>query len=577
MRKGETTGLNESVLIEAGLMSTRQLSSRTINLRSSPYKYKTVNKDNVTPFLDDGWEIVPNKLKKSEKLRKEKPHHVAFEDRVWGLFAKMGFSFLNADNNFKLPYGDGLNKQIDVIACDSETVIIVECKSSVERILGRHQSSIHELSHLKESLRTSIRRLIPGSPKVAFVFATNNSIVSSNDKKRLTENSIHHFTQDHITYYEQLADHLGDAAKYQLFGSLFSGESIPNLKTRVPAIKGKVASGQTFYSFSIDPYTLLKLSYILHRNDVDQDSSNAYQRLVKKSRLNQIGKFIDNGGYFPNSIIINIQSNRALVFDQGSSIEHDATTSFGVLHLPKIYKSAFIIDGQHRLLGYAKTKSKSNHTIPVVAFHNLPEEEQTQDFVDINHSQKSVPTNLLHSIMADFHWGSSNDKLAIGALKTRLLTQMNADDNSPFYHRIVLAEEGKSQLRCLTLQTVKSWGLGGTAKYFGTFKGNKLFIPGYLTEDTHQKTLEKAIDFFNSTFRVIAENAPNKWSAGNGDGGFIAMNIGVSATMRLIDSILEYLVSNGLNPHTQSGADLAEKITPYLEPIAIFGTDCHIC
>ena len=531
------------VLKNAGLIKLSELTNRAINFRKSPFEQLTVPVNEAQKRLDEGWEPIPGKSKKSVKLKREKTHNAAFEDRVWGLFAKMGFSFLNSTKRFTLPYGNGLSKQIDVIACDHEAVIIVECKSSEKRSKGTHQAAIHELSHLKEPLRASIRKLIPGAPKVAFIFATNNSIVSPNDKQRLADNSIHHFSQDHISYYEQLVDHLGAAAKYQLFGSLFEGETIPNLKTRVPAIKEKVASGQTFYSFSIDPHTLLKLSYVLHRNDVDQDSTKAYQRLVKKTRLDQIGKFIDNGGYFPNSIIINIQSDRPLKFEQGSHIENDASTSFGVLHLPKIYKSAFIIDGQHRLLGYAKATNNSNHTIPVVAFHNMPEEEQTQDFVDINHTQKSVPTNLLHSIMADFHWGSSNDRLAIGALKTRLFTQMNADENSPFYHRIVLAEEGKTQARSLTLQTVKSWGLGGNVKFFGKFKGDKLFVPGYLSEESHQKTLDKALDFFNAAFQIIEDHAPKQWNAGSGDGGFIAMNIGVSATMRAMDSILDYLVS----------------------------------
>ena len=558
------------VLKNAGLIKLSELTNRAINFRKSPFEQLTVPVNEAQKRLDEGWEPIPGKSKKSVKLKREKTHNAAFEDRVWGLFAKMGFSFLNSTKRFTLPYGNGLSKQIDVIACDHEAVIIVECKSSEKRSKGTHQAAIHELSHLKEPLRASIRKLIPGAPKVAFIFATNNSIVSPNDKQRLADNSIHHFSQDHISYYEQLVDHLGAAAKYQLFGSLFEGETIPNLKTRVPAIKGKVASGQTFYSFSIDPHTLLKLSYVLHRNDVDQDSTKAYQRLVKKTRLDQIGKFIDNGGYFPNSIIINIQSDRPLKFEQGSHIENDASTSFGVLHLPKIYKSAFIIDGQHRLLGYAKATNNSNHTIPVVAFHNMPEEEQTQDFVDINHTQKSVPTNLLHSIMADFHWGSSNDRLAIGALKTRLFTQMNADENSPFYHRIVLAEEGKTQARSLTLQTVKSWGLGGNVKFFGKFKGDKLFVPGYLSEESHQKTLDKALDFFNAAFQIIEDHAPKQWNAGSGDGGFIAMNIGVSATMRAMDSILDYLVSKGLDPHTHSGAELANKVSPYLEPIATF-------
>jgi len=287
VRKYKSIGLNSDQLKEAGLVNTSEVSSRAINIRKSPSIHKTISKKELKNHIDDGWELLPNKLKASERVRKDKPHNLAFEDRVWGLFAKMGFTYLNASNHFLLSYGNGLNKQIDVIACDEEVVIVVECKSSAERTRGRYQTSIHEFALLKEPLRNTIRKLMPGSPKVAFVFATNNSIVSDKDKQRLNENSIHHFSQDHINYYEQLADHLGAAAKFQLFGSLFAGETIPNLRTRVPAIKGKVASGQTFYSFSIDPHTLLKLSYVLHRNDIDQESSNAYQRLVKKSRLDQ--------------------------------------------------------------------------------------------------------------------------------------------------------------------------------------------------------------------------------------------------------------------------------------------------
>lgn len=569
--------LPDEVLLKThNIIKISDLTTKSINLRKSPFEQITVPESEATKRLDEGWEPIPCKLKKSIKLKKEKPHDSAFEDRVWGLLAKMGFNYVNGEARCTLSYGEGLTKQIHVIACDHEAVIIVECKSSSERSKVVPQKSIYELAAIKELLRASIRKLIPGSPKVAFIYATNNTILGADDKQCLADNSIHHFAQDHISYYEQLVEHLGAAAKYQLFGTLFEGETIPNLKTRVPAIKGKVASGQTFYSFSIDPHTLLKLSYVLHRNDVDQDSTKAYQRLVKKNRLDQIAKFIDKGGYFPNSIIINIQSDRPLQFDQAKHIEHDASTSFGVLHLPKIYKSAFIIDGQHRLLGYAKTTNDSNHTIPVVAFINLPEEEQTQDFVDINHTQKSVPTNLLHSIMADFHWGSNNDKLAIGALKTRLFTQMNADENSPFYHRIVLAEEGKTQDRSLTLQTVKSWGLGGNVKFFGKFKNDKLSTPGYLTCETHQKTLDKALEFFNATFEVIANQAPKQWSAGSGDGGFIAMNIGVSATMRVVDSILEHLVLEGMNSNDLSGVELANKVAPYLSPITTFVNELDV-
>ena len=168
----------------------------------------------------------------------------------------------------------------------------------------------------------------------------------------------------------------------------------------------------------------------------------------------------------------------------------------GILHLPQLYKSAFIIDGQHRLYGYSLNDSESNHTIPVVAFENLPSDEQTRIFVDINSTQKSVPANILHSIKADFDWASSNERLALSALKTRLFINMNDDESSPFYKRIVISEEGKSEKRCLTLQTLKSWGLSNV-NFFGKLKGDRIISTGYLTDIDYQSTYDKAYKFFN--------------------------------------------------------------------------------
>ena len=443
-----------------GLANADRISTRSINITKSPFFFKTIEKERRESFEKEGWEFIPSKLKRSIKMQKRKPHNVAFEDRLWALFAKMGFDYINANNDFKLEYQSGLKKQIDVFAADSETIIIAECKSSEARKRVSYQKDINELLGIKENLRIAAQILFPGNLKVAFIFATNNSIVSNNDKLRMKEASIFHFNQDDIEYFEQLSDHLGSAAKFQMFGKLFEAQKIPELKNKVPAIKGKNAAGHTFYSFSIEPEYLLKIGFILHRAQTSPEVTSAYQRLVRKPRLTAIGKYIDQGGYFPNSLIINIQTkkNRALKFERAGNIEHDSSTSMGILYLPQTYRSAFIIDGQHRLYGYSVSKSGSHHTVPVVAFHNLPPEEQTKIFVDINHTQKSVSGNVLHSIMADFHWNSPIDRLAISSLKSRLFMEMNSDDQSPLYKRTIISEEKKTDERCLTLQTIKNWG-----------------------------------------------------------------------------------------------------------------------
>lgn len=557
---------------EDNLLQVDSLNTRVINQRKSPSFNKTVSKNKKDDFILDGWEEIPSKLKKSVRIKKDKKHNDAFEGRVWALCAKMGFDYINENNQYKLKYEKGLNKQIDVFCFDNEVILIIECKSTEKRSKKTYQKDINELVGLKNKLRVSAQNVAGKKLKVAFLFCTNNAILSTNDKLRLESENIFHFNQDLIEYYEQLSDHLGIAAKYQLFGYLFSGKKIPHLENRIPAIKGKVSAGHTIYSFCIDPMYLLKIGFVLHRTDTNPDTTHAYQRLIKKTRLKQIANYINDSGYFPNSIIINIEtkSNRDLQFDKAGKIDHDGNTHFGVLNLPKNYRSAFIIDGQHRLYGYSKAGNGSNHTIPVIAFHNLPMEEQSKIFVDINHTQKSVPANLLQSIMADFHWGSSNEKQAMSALKTRIFVELNSEDDSPFYKRVQLAEEKKTNKRCLTIQTLKTWGLN-PVKYLGTFRGDVLIKTGHLTETSHNKTLKKSKDFLKTVFNNIENKLTLQWDLGSEEGGFISMNVGVAAVLRILDEILDYaVIKDKIDPHEIDGIELANSIAKYMSPVVSF-------
>ena len=552
-----------------GLIKTASLSKKGINLHRLSYYYRTAKSSHKDELEKDGWEIVPTKLKKSIRMRKPKPHHQAFEDRVWALLADMKFQYLNESNRFQLRYTPELSKKVDIFAAEEEAVLIVECKSTDAERRVSYQKDINELIGIKDKLRQSAQKLFPGKPKVAFLFATNNATLSENDLNRLKEGGIFHLNNAEIEYWEQLADHLGEAAKYQLFGKLFAGRDIPNLPHRVPAIKGKMASGYVFYSFSIDPKFLLRIAFVLHRSEADAEAAEAYQRLVKRDRLKNIGKFIDRGGYFPNSIIINIETKKQdLQFDLAASGEHDSTTKLGILHLPREYRSVFIIDGQHRLYGYSKAQSKSHHTVPIVAFVNLPQAEQAKIFVDINREQRSVQPNLLHSIRADFDWESDDAGCAISSVKTRMISRLNYDETSPFYRRIVLSDEKTTTTRCLTLEAIKRWGLGSSTGFFGRIKGKKLIKTGYLSDVSYDQTLTKSVEFFRCCFNFVRNELPDQWAIGADEGGFIAMNLGVSSMIRTIDYVLDYLVRfENVHPEEQSGQSLADNVIPYLIPV----------
>jgi len=556
-----------------GLIPNEKISNRLINEKRAEYINRNINKSELSEYTDNGWELVPNKLKTKVRVRRRKAHNNAFEDRVWALLARMRFSYLNEDNSFKIAYEKDKNnkkdieKQIDVFALDEETALVIECKSSQKRRKISYSKEINELIGIKEKLRSQIRNIYGRNLKIAFLFITNKTVLSDNDKARLDNDKIWHFNQDDLDYFELLADHLGSAAKYQLFGILFSGQKIPHLKNKVPAIKGKMKNGHFFYSFSIEPDFLLKSGFILHRADMSPDVTTSYQRLVKKSRLVKIGNYVDKGGYFPNSVIVNIETKKKdLKFDIIKK-EHDSSTIPGILHLPQLYKSIFIIDGQHRLYGYSFSKNIKNHLIPVVAFVNLPAEYQSKIFVDINHNQKSVPANLLRSIMADFYWNSNDPNQAISALKTRILTAMNYDEGSPLYKKIVLSEEKKTDQRCLTLQTLIIGGLKRT-ELFGKVKGKKVIEPGHLFIENYDKTLKRSVVFFNLCLEKIQERLKIQWDLGSGEGGFIAMNNGICALFLIISDVLDFIVrEKGITPKLKNSEELFSEIEIYLDPV----------
>ena len=102
-----------------------------ITKRLSADEFATISPLLEEEYEDDGW-ILHQKLKTKVKMRRAKAHHVAFEDRVWAMMAKLSFFDLNRDRSCAIPYGSQFNesKQVDVFAADDQVVLVVECKST---------------------------------------------------------------------------------------------------------------------------------------------------------------------------------------------------------------------------------------------------------------------------------------------------------------------------------------------------------------------------------------------------------------------------------------------------------------
>ena len=180
-----------------------------IRRKKDQFIYETVKKSRLKEYEDGGWEVTKENVN-TYKMKKPKVHDVLFEDRVWALFARLGFEQMNKNRNFRIKYSkeEGIpGKQIDVFAADSETVILVECKSAETRKRTSFSKDIAELGLIKDPIFRKIQKhYSPAKPKITWIFATNDYIVSEPDQLRLEENNLLHFSQDDIRYYENLVN-----------------------------------------------------------------------------------------------------------------------------------------------------------------------------------------------------------------------------------------------------------------------------------------------------------------------------------------------------------------------------------
>ncbi len=557
--------MNENAIIELlGKLASENEIEKIIRQKRNDNLLESINPADKDKYLREGW-LIDKVFKSSIRVSKPKPFDLAFEDEVWSLFALMGYKFLNRDRNFNLPYDkNNLNqtKQIDVFAKDDETILIVECKSSESNKRGDFKKELESYIGIIDGIRKSVSALFPRSKfKFKFILATKNLSISEDDLIRLQKLNGYHLNEENIEYFFQLYSQLGTASRYQFLGSLFEGQEIPEMENKIPAVRGKMG-GHIYYSFATEPENLLKIGYVLHRNKANVNMMPTYQRLIKKSRLKAVTEFINNGGYFPNSIVISIDAKNCN-FDPANTQVSSTISDVGILHLPKKYKSAYIIDGQHRLYGYTFSEFKNKNTIPVVAFVNLTREEQVQLFMQINENQKSVPKSLRETLNADLKWTSDLLIEQFDALSSRIAIFLGEDRNSALYDRVWIGED----VRDLTQNNIKLALKRGY--YFGKVNKTKIEELGLIYTGNIDLAFEKLKNIFLLYFDYLHDNLNNEWN--NEKESIVLSNNGIYGLILILSDILLYINNNGIIDVRKSNHKLIfAESKNYIDPIIIF-------
>ncbi len=288
-----------------------------------------------------------------------------------------------------------------------------------------------------------------------------------------------------------------------------------------------------YYVFVIQPNKLIKLAYVYRKELASpQQALGAYQRLVNRKRLENIKKYLDGGGFFPNNIIINFTQKPT--FEPFASKQEFGDIPYGKLTLPPYYGSAWIIDGQHRLFGYAKTDKKDSGNLMVVAFDNLDVKKQANLFVEINVNQKSINSNLLWDIYPDIYEGSEDAKQLSLRTISLIAKKLNGEKKSPFYNRIripsIRISQKDTNYTNLTLTNICD-----------SISNNELITDngGLLFRETYEYSINFAFDIVKQFFDYVSDKLKEDWE--QGEEGLVRTNIGSSILFIIFGQFIKWL------------------------------------
>lgn len=537
--------------------------------KKNDFHIKSVDHNLAESFLNDGWEEVGKPLKTKTRLRKSKSHNDKFEDDVWCQFYELGFRHLNFTNDFKLPFGKGPleKKQIDVIAVNNDSILLVECKSSQKLTKAPSLKTEFEGLPLRlDGFRKALEQLFGKGKKVKYIFATRRLKLdrTSVDIERLLDTGSFFYNDNTYDYVNLLIDKYNNAAHYQFMSLLFKGELINKDRIEVPAIEGNMG-GKTYYMFSIEPHLLLKIGFILHRTRANENEMPTYQRLLVPNRLKGISKFIQEGGYFPNSVILNFSKKKNQLQFESSCRGDDTRSRSGTLKIPNAYAIAYIIDGQHRVYGYAQSDFKDTNTIPVVAFHGLDSTEQLSIFMDINQNQKAVSATLRVTLEEDLYWNSDRVDSRMKALRSSVIQELGSSISGPLYNKIAIGED-KAPLSANPFATVLTrCGLLPIAKGNKYDEESSIFSLYDIRNLNHSSEMNRSKDsivkFINLCYQFVEENFQNVFDR---DKYLIVSNRGTYAFISLIGSLNVFETSKG-NVNSKTTAEKRfESIEKYL-------------
>lgn len=554
------------------LASTDAERTSEYRIRRTRYDQKTFRKDEAEYAASEGWEFV-RENQSSVRYQQLKSHDEQLENELWCLLYRYGYPNLNIGRNFQIEITSNartiVTKQIDVFGYDDETIVVAECKSCEKRARRSLQKDIGEFAANQRPIANTLRRHFGGSfeQKIIWLIVTRNVDWSEPDRARATEANIKVLTEKELPYYKEIAKRIGTSAKYQFQAEFLAGSKVKVLGRKVQALRTKLGAHKA-YTFFAAPKTILPVAFVNHRDLRDPNAAPSYQRLIHRQRLKDIASFIEAGGFFPNSVILNFKQRPR--FEPIRPEDENGITA-GELTLPDTYKSAFIIDGQHRLYGYTEVaEGRRQPNLPFLAFDGIGIPEETAIFSDINSKQKSVSKKLLDEITGEIKLDSADRREQMRAIASRAFDLMRDDEDGPLNDKIAGTELKRTDESVLTIPYLVDATLqSGLLGRMNQASGNTTYIQGPLFWDNSREAIDSLCELLTEYLDLFRKANVERWDAGRS--GKFASNVGTAALIRLLGDLVAFMsLKEHEEPRELHPKVIAEQIEKYIEPCLIY-------
>jgi len=421
--------------------------------------------------------------------------------------------------------------KIDVCGGWEENLLVIWCKDKEK--LGKNNL---------ESVIKEFRKKIPLLEKgfevhqkykkytfLKYIIVTRDVRVKKTDHELAGQQpNIYLWDDDFLKYYSDLYDYIKPYAKYDLLGEM-KIKPAQQHPVMIPAFQIKF-DNVNVYNFVMNPKDLLEVSFVARR---EVGRERYYQRVIQKDRLLSIARYIEDGGKFPNNIIVSFRKDLDIKFHALEGPDYSSTKwpykgiSYGILEFPTDYRSCWIIDGQHRLYAFVNVKKSFYFNMPITAFEHLDIEQQCKFFLDINKNQKPVDPDLLWDLNGEMIPSERE------GIISNIAKFLNSEDGSSLSQKIYYSSMGRKK----KADVIKISAICIAIK-------KRTIVDEFILQNIKNPLFNKNSSAcvkgvalsLSSYFDVLKNICPNNWRLKSG--GFILTNVGISVMIGLFEKIL---------------------------------------